>query len=236
MDYRAETELGALARDLLEDLERVRPGLAVVATGPATGAEAEAETRQAVAARLHLRLGELYREQCQSVDEEMASAAPPGPGSTDLADPTLPLPLAPAEPAQLVLYRRELDQILLPRYAALACQQNRWERTRESRRGLDGYNRAAYAALFFFIGLFIVWAPFIPIWEKWIPFALAAVAPLMSPFLPDLHRFAQVRAYRLSLLTLLVDVDEAGKALPMPELSPHRELPPHDTTPKGSLP
>ena len=105
-------------------------------------------------ARAQLRLPELYREYQEDT--------------------------TPESEAQLALYTREVGQLLIPRYAKLASAQNQLERT--ANRGAL-YNRLSYAALFFALGLFIVWAPFIPIWEKWVPFALALVAPLVAAWL-----------------------------------------------------
>jgi hypothetical protein len=121
----------------------------------------------------------------------------------------------PDSQTQLALYRREIDQLLIPRYAKLASLQNQLERS-QSRGAL--YNRLSYAALFFALGLFVVWAPFIPIWEKWLPFALAIIAPLLAPWLPNLHGALRERQHRLRLGLLTMDLDEAGKTLPLPPL------------------
>jgi hypothetical protein len=117
--------------------------------------------------------------------------------------------------SQLALYSREVEQVLIPRYAKLALAQNQIER--HATRGAL-YNRLSYAALFFVLGLFIVWAPFIPIWEKWVPFALAVIAPLVSPWLPDLYQSLRLRQHRIHLGVLLMDLDEAGRTLPLPPL------------------
>lgn len=194
-DYRAGTELGALARDLVADLERVRPGLA--------DAPSPAALQEQVASRVDVRLLEIYRDQSMDPDLQDEGAR-----------------------AQLRLYQREIDQILVPRYAALALARNAAERGPKRH---SGYNRAAYTFLFFLLGIFIVWAPFIPVYEKWVPFALALLAPFISPLLPDLHGLAERRRHELRLLTLLVDMDQAGRALPstpvLPALPPAREVP-----------
>jgi hypothetical protein len=142
--------------------------------------------------RVRLRLPEVYREyQADTTDSD-------------------------AE-AQLSLYQREMEQLLLPRYAALAEQQNQLERRSGSRRaGGDIYNRLSYAAIFFLIGLLVIWAPFIPLWDKSIPFLLALVAPLCSPWLPDLYQLLLQRRHRLVLSVLQADLDQAGRSLPLP--------------------
>jgi hypothetical protein len=189
LTHRAETEFGTLVGDLLADLERFRPGLPAGTT---------LETiQEALAARAHLRLDELHRE--YRVDER--------PDDPDTA-------------AQLQLYHREVEQILLPRYAALSQRQNELERGRSTAwHGPDLYNRATYALIFFAIGLFVVWAPFIPIWDKWIPFAFALVAPLCTPWLPDLYRSLLHYRHQLELELLHQDLDRVGRSLPLPAAS-----------------
>jgi hypothetical protein len=180
LNYRPTTEFGALAGELLADLERLRPGLPTSATIE--------EIRQQCGERLRLRLPEVYREY-------LADATP------DDND------------AQLALYQREMAQLLLPRYAALAEKQNQTERRA---RGGDLYNRISYALIFFVLGLLFIRAPFIPLAEKWIPFALALLAPLISPWLPDLHRALQQRRHNIALGLLHMDLDQAGRSLPLP--------------------
>lgn len=184
MDYSPESELGALGRDLLNDLERVRLGFPEDAS--------PAEVQAAVTERLEQRLPELCRERFEGEPEAETAA-------------------------RLTLFRRELEQILVPRYAALAHRENLAERHKPRPwTGADGLNRASYGILFFLIGIFVVWAPFIPLWEKWIPFALGALATLIAPALPDLSRFGRRRRFRYAMLKLLIDVDQAGTALPAP--------------------
>ena len=139
----------------------------------------------------------------------------------------------PDSQAQLALYRREIDQLLIPRYAKLAAEQNRLERS-QGRGAL--YKPPAYVALFFALGLFVVWAPFIPIWEKWLPFALACLAPLISPWLPNLYAALQLRQHHLQLGLLNMDLDEAGRPLPPRALllSRHRPLLPSRRMPRAA--
>lgn len=183
-----------LCGELLADLERFRP-----AVPSATGEEA---TEAALRDRAALRLGELYRE--FRVEETEA----------DLA-----------EDSQFAIYKREVDQVLIPRYSRLAQQQNQLEQApRRAGQGRDLYNRLSWALGFFLIGVFVVWAPFIPIWEKWIPFAFAAVAPLVSPFLPDLYGLWLSQKHQVALFALHDDLDKLGRALPLPPVSPKKQL------------
>ncbi len=157
-----------------------------------------AETQATLATRARLRLEELYRE--YRVD--------------DRADD-------PEATAQLALYQREVDQILLPRYAALCLRHNELERRRTSaRRGPDLYNRVTYAVMFFIVGVLVVRAPFIPVYEKWIPFACALLAPLGTPWLPDLYRLMLGYRHQIELGILHQDLDRVGRALPLPVVSP----------------
>lgn len=149
------------------------------------------EIRRQCGQRLRLRLPELYAEY-----------------QADTSDPD--------SAQQLALYQREMEQLLLPRYAALAERQNQIERRSGRARGTDIYNRVTYAAIFFAIGVFVIWAPFIPIWDKWIPFVLALVAPLASPWLPDLYQMMMARRHNLALGILQMDLDQAGRNLPLP--------------------
>lgn len=135
----------------------------------------------------------------------------------------------PDSDSQLALYRREIDQLMIPRYVKLAQQQNLIERSQM--RGVL-YNRVSYAVLFFVLGIAVIWAPFIPIWEKWLPFALACIAPLLSPWLPNLYGALRLRQHRLSLGLLVMDLDEAGRTLPLPPLS-SAALPAHAAAQAG---
>ncbi len=178
---RPQSELGSFSKELLTDLERLRPGWPVEAT--------REEMTSLIRHRIHTRLRELFRERYGNITPELQE--------------------------QQTLFAREIDQILVPRYALLAEQQNQRELTpKRFLRGRDLSNRIFYTVLFFLIGLFSIWAPFIPIWEKWFPFLLMFVAPLVSPFLPDVAQRLENRRYRFSLTLLTYDLDQAGLRLP----------------------
>ena len=183
-----ESDLGALGRELLNDLERLRPAF------PDQATPEEVET--VVAERVAVRLPELYKERFEQEPEAEATA-------------------------RLAMFRREIEQILIPRYVALARHENHLERHRPRPwTGGDAVNRACYGGLFLLLGFLVVWAPFIPIWEKWIPWALGGLAVVFAPALPDLSRRVRRRHFKLSLLKLLIDVDQAGKALPAAPVTP----------------
>ena len=179
-----------LCSELLADLERYRPALPAQA--------GEAAIMEQLRQRIDIRLAELYRE--FRVEESESNLA---------------------QDQQFALYQREVDAVLLPRYSRIAHLQNQLEQApRRAGQGRDLYNRLSYTLGFFLLGLFIVWAPFIPIWEKWIPFALAALAPLLSPFLPDLYG---MWLHQVALFGLHEDLDKLGRALPLPTISEARD-------------
>lgn len=76
-------------------------------------------------------------------------------------------------------------------------------------RGGDIVARLAYVGGAALLGFFIVWAPFIPIWEKWVPFALAGGAW----FLPDLQIGFRRRRYARQLGELVLQMDLAQRQL-----------------------
>jgi hypothetical protein len=96
-------------------------------------------------------------------------------------------------------YWQELEHEILdtamPRYVAAAVEKTRLERASYDlwRRG-DPAARGALALAGLAIGGFIVWAPFIPIWDKGFAFVLAAVFACY----PEIKRwFYDFRHYRL---------------------------------------
>lgn len=116
---------------------------------------------------------------------------------------------------QLSLYKREIDQLLVPRYARLAKAQNVIELNPiKPLQGSDLYNRMIYTGFFVLLGIFVVWAPFIPIWDKAIPFFLGGIAFFASPFLPNLHQIFLKKQHEEALHRLFSDLDQAGLALP----------------------
>ncbi len=161
-----QDELGLIARDLSEDLERARPG------GPPDRTGFERAARE----RMLLRLGDI-RAQYASIGSD----------------------------ADFERVQRELEDLLLRRYLGFARDQDQRER-----QGPPGImKRLWYALVGLAVGGFLVWAPFIPIQEKWVPFALM----ILSPVLPDLERWWHARQHLRRLSVLHGDLAAAGRAL-----------------------
>src|SRR5690349_8304379 len=76
-------------------------------------------------------------------------------------------------------------------------------------RGGDPIARLTYVFVGLVIGGFCVWAPFIPIWEKWFPFAMA----LGAWWLPDAQTAWQRRRYARALGGIARRVGELQPAL-----------------------
>jgi hypothetical protein len=69
-------------------------------------------------------------------------------------------------------------------------------------RGGDPVARLTYVASGLLVGGLIIWAPFIPIWEKWFPFVLAIAAY----WLPDVQVAYHRRRYARALGRIAVEV------------------------------
>ncbi len=166
-----QDELGAIARDLLADLERARPGFPIDANGFAKAADA----------RMRLRLADL-RAQFASVGSDL----------------------------DYERVARELEEVLLGRYVIFAqAQSERERRGGGGWRGGDVVSRIVLGLAGLAVGGFIVWAPFIPIWDKWVPFA----AMLAAPTIPDMQRWWFARQHARQLQALALDMESAGRAL-----------------------
>ena len=97
-------------------------------------------------------------------------------------------------------------QVVVPAYARLAGRFTRAERndfylTPESLHGLE---RLGWAAAGLLLGLFVVWAPFIPIWSKeWVlVFAVGGLA------FPNLRRYFALRRYQNEVNGLVMRADD----------------------------
>ena len=104
---------------------------------------------------------------------------------------------------------RDVDEyvghVVVPAYARLAGRYTRDERndfylTPES---LHGVERMGWATAGMLLGLFVVWAPFIPLWSKeWV--LVFAVGGFVFP---NLRRFLAMRRYESELNGLVVRAD-----------------------------
>ena len=116
--------------------------------------------------------------------------------------------------------RRALDQILLPRYGALATGEIALAaRDYGIWRGGDLVARATFALAGFVLGIVCVEVPYIPIQARWFPALLLVLGPLFPDAVMWLHR----RRWRKKLLALVEDLQRASATLdtyrPLSELT-----------------
>ena len=117
--------------------------------------------------------------------------------------------LALAESSRADFFRDVDDyvrQVVVPAYARLAGRFTRRERndfylTPESLHGLE---RLGWAAAGMLLGMFVVWAPFIPLWSKeWVlVFALGGLV------FPNLRRYFALRRYQSEVNELVMRADD----------------------------
>ncbi len=122
--------------------------------------------------------------------------------------------------------RRALDEILLPRYQALASEEIALaKRDYGIWRGGDLVARATFALAGFVLGIICVEVPYIPIQAKWFPALLLVLGPLFPEAVMLLHR----RRWRRKLEALVSDLEHASRTLetyrPLSELTQSLELP-----------
>jgi hypothetical protein len=106
--------------------------------------------------------------------------------------------------------REIVESVLLPRYLALAKAENEaaakdyglW-------RGGDLVARGAFALLGLVLGALMVWIPWIPVYEKWVPWALF----VLGPFLPDAYLAWYRRKHEKKLEALVEDLAREGETL-----------------------
>jgi hypothetical protein len=116
--------------------------------------------------------------------------------------------------------RRALDEILLPRYAALATAEIELARRDYGIwRGGDLVARATFALAGFVLGIICVEVPYIPIQAKWFPALLLVLGPLFPDAVMWLHR----RRWQKKLESLVADLQRASETLetyrPLSELT-----------------
>jgi hypothetical protein len=99
-----------------------------------------------------------------------------------------------------------IRKVVIPAYVRLAAPLTRRERNDFYLTGgeLHLLERLAWAGSGILLGAFVVWAPFIPLWEKeWvIPFMLAGLV------FPELRRWLALRRYQSELNALVARTDE----------------------------
>jgi hypothetical protein len=122
--------------------------------------------------------------------------------------------------------RRALDEILLPRYAALASAEiDLAKRDYGIWRGGDLIARATFALAGFILGIICVEVPYIPIQAKWFPAVLLVLGPLFPDAVMWLHR----GRWRRNLESLVADLHRASQTLetyrPLSELTHLLEMP-----------
>jgi hypothetical protein len=100
--------------------------------------------------------------------------------------------------------------VVVPRYVALAGEENALARKEYGLwRGGDLIARGAFAGVGLVLGALAVAIPWIPVTEKWVPWALFVA----GPFLPDAYFWWYRRRYRRKLEALLAELSQAGRSL-----------------------
>jgi hypothetical protein len=176
---RAANALGGFVDSLLQGFENRRAGLADDA--------ARAGSPKAVEF-----FAELYQKEAPRLREAIAL-------------PAASLP----EGAQQALGRQVdelMRKVVVPAYARLAAPFTEAERNGFYLVPLawHGLERVAWAVAGMLLGAFVIWAPFIPVWEKeWVlPFALLGL------FFPEVRRLVALRRYQRDLNRLVVRADD----------------------------
>ncbi len=124
------------------------------------------------------------------------------------------------DPSYWQRVRRALDEILIPRYAALATAEIELaNRDYGIWRGGDLIARATFALAGFVLGIIAVEVPYIPIEAKWFPALLLVLGPLFPDAVMWLHR----RRWKKKLDDLVADLQRASATLdtyrPLSELT-----------------
>jgi hypothetical protein len=106
--------------------------------------------------------------------------------------------------------RAVVESVLLPRYLALAKVENEAAaRDYGLWRGGDLVARGAFALVGLVLGALMVWIPWIPVYEKWVPWALF----VLGPFLPDAYLWWYRRKHEKKLEVLVADLAREGETL-----------------------
>jgi hypothetical protein len=106
--------------------------------------------------------------------------------------------------------REMVENVLIPRYFKLAQSENEAAAKEYGLwRGGDLVARGAFALVGLVLGALLVWIPWIPVYEKWIPWALF----VLGPFLPDAYLWWYRRKHERKLLALVEDLAREGASL-----------------------
>lgn len=106
--------------------------------------------------------------------------------------------------------RAVVRDALLPRYAQLAQAENAGAaREYGMWRGGDLVARGAFALVGLVLGVIVLALPWIPVYEKWLPWALF----VLGPFVPDAYSWWYRRRYRKRLEALVADLAREGATL-----------------------
>jgi hypothetical protein len=106
--------------------------------------------------------------------------------------------------------REVVESVLLPRYLKLAKSENEAAAVEYGLwRGGDLVARGAFALCGLVLGALMVWIPWIPVYEKWVPWALF----VLGPFLPDAYFWWYRRKHEKKLEALVSDLAREGQAL-----------------------
>jgi hypothetical protein len=106
--------------------------------------------------------------------------------------------------------RAVVQDVLLPRYQRLAEEENvAAGRDYGMWRGGDLVARATFALCGLILGAIVVAVPWIPVYEKWVPWALF----VLGPFVPDGYSWWYRRRYQKKLEALVADLAREGAAL-----------------------
>jgi hypothetical protein len=106
--------------------------------------------------------------------------------------------------------REVVESVLLPRYLKLAQSENEAAAKEYGLwRGGDLVARGAFALCGLVLGALLVWIPWIPVYEKWVPWALF----VLGPFLPDAYFWWYRRKHEKKLEALVSDLAREGASL-----------------------
>ncbi|HYZ88595.1 MAG TPA: hypothetical protein VE620_04810 [Myxococcales bacterium] len=106
--------------------------------------------------------------------------------------------------------RAVVRDALLPRYQRLAEEENAAAANEYGMwRGGDLVARATFALSGLVLGAIVVAIPWIPVYEKWVPWALF----VLGPFVPDAYSWWYRRRYQQRLQALVTDLAREGAAL-----------------------